>query len=83
MMFYLDGHNNPCISYAVDCFMRYMFGPRNYHYLTLDKFGWYFMENSSFSLCKLYYFSDDNFVGMYGHENPTDKSCVKTRNFML
>ena len=34
---------------------------------------------ASKDICKLDNYPDANFAGMYGHELPTDPSCVKSR----
>ncbi len=36
--------------------------------------------NPSAELCKIDAYPDADFAGMYGHEKPTDPSCVKSRS---
>ena len=86
MLLYLSGHTRPDIAYAVNCCARYMFCPRHSHELGLKRIGRYLKQtpdrgmvmNPSADLCKIDAYPDADFAGMYGHEKPTDPSCVKS-----
>jgi hypothetical protein len=86
MLLYLAGHNQHDIAYAVNCFARYMFCPKRSHELALKRIGRYLkvtrdhghVLNPTKEL-KINCYPDADFVGMYGHENPTDPSCVKSQ----
>ena len=88
MLLYLSGHTRPDIAYAVNCCARYMFCPRHSHELALKRIGRYLKQtadrgmvmNPSTDLCKIDAYPDADFAGMYGHEKPTDPSCVKSRS---
>ena len=87
MLLYLAGHSRPDIAYAVNCCARYMFAPRKLHEVALKRIGRYLKAtksrglvlNPSKELCKIDCYPDADFAGMYGHEKPTDPSCVKSR----
>jgi hypothetical protein len=87
MLLYLSGHTRPDIAYAVNCCARYMFCPKHSHELALKRIGRYLKQtpergmvmNPSTELCKIDAYPDADFAGMYGHEKPTDPSCVKSR----
>ena len=86
MLPYLSGHTRPNIAYAINCCARYMFCPKHSHKLALECIGRYLKQmpdqgmvmNSSTELCKIDTYPDADFSGMYGHEKPTDPSCVKS-----
>ncbi len=88
MLLYLSGHTRPDIAYAVNCYAMYMFCPRHSHELALKRIRQYLKQmpdrgmvmNPSADLCKIVAYPDADFAGMYGHEKPTDPSCVKSRS---
>ena len=81
----------PNIAYAVNCYARYMFGSGYYYYFSVKivvqylkaKIDKVFLSNPSSSICKVYFFTNTEFSGIYGHENPTDTLCVKSRTDFL
>ena len=87
MLLYLSGHTRPDIAYAVNCCARYMFCPKHCHELALKRIGRYLKATatrgmvinptSEFSIDA---YPDADFAGMYGHENPTDPACAKSRS---
>jgi hypothetical protein len=85
MLLYLSGHSRPDIAYAVNCCARYMFCPKHSHELALKRIGRYLKQmpvrgmvmNPSTELCQIDAYPDADFAGMYGHEKPTDPSCVR------
>jgi hypothetical protein len=86
MLLYLAGHTRPDIAYAVNCCARYMFCPKRSHELALKRIGRYLKATRDRGLVlnptkelKISCYPDADFAGMYGHENPTDPSCVKSR----
>lgn len=87
MLLYLSGHSRPDIAYAVNCAARYMFNPRKSHEEALKRIGRYLKAtrhrgliiNPSSTGLKIDAYPDADFAGMYGYENPTDPSCVKSR----
>jgi hypothetical protein len=88
MLLYLSGHTRPNIAYAVNCCARYMFCPKHSHELPLKHIGRYLKKtsdhgmvmNPSTDICKIDAYPDADFAGMYGHEKPTDPSCVKSHS---
>jgi hypothetical protein len=86
MLLYLSGHTRPNIAYAVNCCARYMFCPKHSHELALKRIGrylkktsdWGMVMNPSTDICKCDAYPDADFAGMYGHEKPTNPSCVKS-----
>ena len=75
MLLYLSGHTPPDIAYAVNFCARYMFPPRNSHETALKQIGRYLKAtqdrglilNPNYDLCKLDFYPDADFAGMYGH----------------
>ena len=86
MLMYLACHTCPYISYAVNCYARYMFGPRHYHELAFKIVGLYLKStrdkllvlNPSYSHSKIECLPGSGFAGIDGHENTTDPLCVKS-----
>ncbi len=84
MLLYLSGHTCPNIANKVNCCARYMLCPKHSHELALKWIGRYLKKtlgmvmNPSTDICKIDAYPDDDFAGMYGHEKPTDSSCVKS-----
>ena len=68
-----------------------MFRPRHYQKLSLKRVGRYLkgtkdkllMLNPSSYIFNIYCFSNADFSGIYGHENPIDPLCVKRRTFFV
>ena len=64
-----------------------MFSPRHSHETALKQIGRYLKAtrdrclilNPNSGLCKLDFYPDADFVGMYGHKLPIDTACVKIR----
>eukprot|EP00804_Cyclotella_cryptica_P020131 CCRYP_014912-RA/>CCRYP_014912-RA protein AED:0.34 eAED:-0.30 QI:0/-1/0/1/-1/0/1/0/430 len=86
MLLYLAGHTRPDIAYAVNCCARYMFCPKRSHELALKRIGRYLKATrdrglvlNPSKLLKVDCYPDADFAGLYGHENPSDPSCVKSR----
>ena len=86
MLLYLAGHTRPDIAYAVNCCARYMFCPRRSHELALKRIGRYLKATRDRGLVlnpsrelKIDCYPDTDFAGMYGHEDSSDPSCVKSR----
>jgi hypothetical protein len=87
MLLYLSGHSRPDIAYAVNCAARYMFCPRHSHETALKRIGRYLKATRNHGLIlkpsdslKIDSYPDADFAGLYGHEKPTDPSCVKSRS---
>ena len=86
MLLYLAGHTRPDIAYAVNCCARYMFCSRRSHELALKRIGRYLKATRDRGLVlnpskelKIDCYPDADFAGMYGHEDSSDPSCVKSR----
>ena len=86
MLLYLAGHTRPDIAYAVNCCARYMFNPKHIDELALKRIGRYLKATHRRGLIlnpskelRIDNYPDADFAGMYGHEKPTDPSCVKSR----
>ncbi len=88
MLLYLSSHTHPDITYAVNCCARYMFCPKHSHELALKHIGRYLKKtsdrsmvmNPSTDISKIDAYPNADFAGMYGHEKPTDPSCVKSHS---
>ena len=86
IMLYLSGHTRPEISFTVNYFARYIFFPKHLHGEYLKRIGWYvkltqdcgLILNPNMVLFKIDSYTDSDFSGMYGHENPNDTDCVKS-----
>ena len=86
MLLYLSGHSRPDIAYAVNCAARYMFSPRHSHELALKRIGRYLKATREKGLIlnpsqdfKINCYPDADFAGLYGYEQVTDPTCVKSR----
>ena len=86
MLLYLSGHTRPDIAYAVNCCARYMFCPKKSHENALKRIGRYLKATRDQGLIlnpsdklSIDSYPDADFAGMYGHEEITDPSCVKSR----
>ena len=87
MLLYLAGHSRPDIAYAVNMAARYMFSPRSIHEKAVKRIGRYLKATRSrgIVLCpsdnvlKIDAYPDADFAGMWGHEENTDPSSVKSR----
>jgi hypothetical protein len=86
MLLYLSGHTRPDIAYAVNCCARYMFSPKHCHELALKRIGRYLKGTATRGMVinptrelSIDAYPDADFAGMYGHENPTDPACAKSR----
>lgn len=86
MLLYLAGHTRPDIAYAVNCAARYMFCPRLSHEKALRRIGRYLKATRGRGLVlnpskqlKIDNYPDADFAGLYGHEEVTDPTCVKSR----
>ena len=86
MLLYLAGHSRPDIAYAVNCAARYMFCPKRSHKEALKRIGWYLKAtrdrglvlNPTGDILKIDAYPDADFVGLHGHEKPTDPASVKS-----
>ena len=64
-----------------------MFCPKHLNETALKRIGWYLkvtrdrglILNPNSDVYKLDCYPDADFAGMYGHELPTDPSCVNSR----
>lgn len=87
MLQYLQGHSRPDITFAVSQCSRYIHRTRRSHELALIRIGQYLkgtMEKGMIirpetSELHMECFVDADFAGMWGHENPHDPACVKSR----
>jgi hypothetical protein len=91
MLLYLSGHSRPEISYAVNQCARYMFCPKRSHEEALKRIGRYLKATRDRGLIinpklgdlkqglKVDAYPDADFAGLYGHEKPSDPTCVKSR----
>ena len=87
MLLYLSGHSRPDIAYAVNCCARYMFAPRKSHEEALIRIGLYLkgtrdkglILTPNDNLLKIEAYPDADFGGLFGHEQPSDPACVKSR----
>ena len=86
MLLYLSGHTRPDIAYAVNCAARYMFCPKKSHEEALKHIGRYLKAthdrglvfNPTTGKLQIDAYPDADFAGMFGHEDHTDPSCVKS-----
>ena len=94
MLLYLSGHSRPDITYAVNCCARYMFNPKKRHEIAIKRIGRYLKGTANRGLIinpnklteeglKIDCFPDADFAGLYGYENPSDPTCVKSRTGFL
>ena len=86
-LLYLAGHTRPDIAFAVNVAARYMFTAKRSHELALKRIGRYLKATRnkgmivvpSDNILSIEAFPDADFAGMYGHENPSDPSSVRSR----
>jgi len=94
MLLYLSGHTRPDITYAVNCCARYMFNPKKRHEIAIKRIGRYLKGTANRGLIinpnklteeglKIDCYPDADFAGLYGYENPSDPTCVKSRTGFL
>ena len=83
---YLSGHYWLAIAYAMNCTTQYMFCPRHLHDMLLKRIGCYLKSTRDRGLIlnlsnalRVDFYPYADYVRMYGHEKPTDPSCVKSR----
>ena len=84
-MMYLVEKKPTDITYEVNFCAHYMFCSWYYQWLALKRIGIYlkvtsnkyFIINPSKELCRIDCYTDAEFLGMYGYDNPTDISFVK------
>jgi hypothetical protein len=89
MLGYLHGHTRPDITFAVSQCSRYTHSPRRSHENALIRIGCYlkgtkergliFKPSSLIDDFLIDCYVDADFAGMWGHEDPQDPSCVKSR----
>ena len=85
-MIYLSGNTRPEIDFAVNFCAIYMFYSKHSHGKVLNWIGRYLkltqdcglILNSNRDLFKIDGYPDADFAGIYGHENPTYPSYVKS-----
>ena len=85
-MFYLLGYSRSGIAYAVNLWARYMFSARLLHEKALKRIGRYLKATRDRGLVmtpsgtlKVDVFTNADFAGLCGYENPTDPTCSKSR----
>jgi hypothetical protein len=84
MLLYLSRRTRPDITFAVNCCAPYIFCHKHLHELALKRIGCYLKQtsdhgmvmNPSSNVCKIDAFPDDDFAGMYIHEDHTDPACA-------
>ena len=87
MLLYLAGHSRPDISYAVSCAARFCFSPKRSHEQGVKMIGRYLLKTRDKGLVlspsddlHINAYPDADFAGMWGHEDPLDPICVKSRS---
>ena len=85
MLLYL-GYTHPDIALAVHQCARYTFEPKQLHDVALKCIGRYPKGTSEKGLImctndnfNVDYYPDVDFAGLWGHENPQDPHCVRSR----
>jgi len=86
MLLYLTGHSRPDCSFAVHQCARYTFEPKFSHMAALKRIGRYLkgtvdkglILDPSEELC-LDCYPDADFAGLWGHEDPQDPHCARSR----
>ena len=84
ILLYISGHTRTYIAYEVNFCARYMFCPKHSLETELNRIGRYLKAtrdlglilNPTSDVCKLDFYPDADFSGMYGHEIPTDPDCM-------
>ena len=87
MLLYLSGHSQPDIAYAVNCAACYMLCPKRSHEEGLKHCVCYLKNNRDCGLIlnpsgdklKNDSYPNADFAGLYGYEESTDPSSVKSR----
>ena len=87
IILYLSGHTCPDIAFSVNCCARCIYFSKYSHEEYLKQNGRYLkltcdrglILNPNRELFNIDIYPDAYFSGMYGHENPTDTACVKSR----
>ncbi len=86
MLLYLAGNTQPDIAYTVNCCARYMFCPKRSHELVLKRIGQYLKTTCDRGLVlnpskelEIDCYPDADFAEMYGYENSSNPSCIKSR----
>jgi hypothetical protein len=86
MLLYLSGCSRPDIAFAVHQCARYTFKPTRRHELALIRIGRYLKGTKNEGLIMLPRdkpsvdcYSDADFAGLYGYEDPQDPHCVGSR----
>jgi hypothetical protein len=86
MLLYLSGHSRPDIAFAVHQCARYTFNPTRRHELALIRIGRYLKGTMDRGLIlsptdspNIDCYPDADFAGLWGHEDPQDPHCVRSR----
>jgi hypothetical protein len=86
MLLYLSGHSRPDIAFAVHQCARYTFAPTALHGQALKRIGRYLKGTIDRGLImtpsdrlQVDCFPDADFAGLYGHEDPQDPHCARSR----
>ena len=87
ILLYLYRHTLPNVALAVNFYARYIFSLQRSHGLALKILERYLKQTKDHGLllgpnqdvCKVVAYPDDDFWGIFVHENHTDPSCVKSR----
>ena len=86
MMLYLSGHTRPDLAYAVNACARYTFCPRRSHEVALKRIGRYLKLTRDKGLIltpvkalNVNAYSDADFAGLYGYEDISDPTCMRSR----
>jgi hypothetical protein len=87
MLLYLSGHTRPDIAFAVSQCARYTFKPTKRHVAALKRIGRYLKGTADKGLIlrpskdlHVDCYPDADFAGLYGHEDPLDPHCVRSRS---
>mmetsp|Transcript_13035 Transcript_13035/g.30840 ORF Transcript_13035/g.30840 Transcript_13035/m.30840 type:complete len:480 (-) Transcript_13035:352-1791(-) len=90
MLLYLCGHSRPDIAFAVHQCARYSFAPTRSHELALIRIGRYLKGTIDGGLIldptedlRLDCYPDADFAGLWGHDDPQDPRCVRSRTGFL
>ena len=86
MLLGLSVHTRPEIYCAVNCCAIYMLCPNHLHEEDLKQMIWYLkltqehglILNPNRLLLNIDSYPDEDFYGMYGHDNPINTACVKS-----
>jgi len=87
MLLYLCGHSRPDLTFAVSQCARFVHCPRRIHEEALTRIGLYLKGTRTRGLViqpdgtlKLDMYCDADFAGLWGYEDRSDPSCVKSRS---